>query len=304
MDQGMEHCVRTDLAGGLAGVWPDRVAGSGGVCPQRTPLVSVIAPNHDYGRFLPRCLDSVLAQGLDPARLEFILADDASADGSVDTALELLGPSPLGAWTVLALPRVGRPGPVRNAGLRLARGEYLLTLDPDDELLPEFLAESLDALARSGAGVAYTDYLEGREGEPDRVVRLRPFHKLMLANQNLLASAALFRRGFWDAGARFRRATAYEDWDFWIQLAALGADFVHVPRPLFRYRLHADSFSGRARADDSLSKARLVLANPGFFPSWTVAWARRVAGGDLSADALGRGLIPILPEQAGRRLPL
>lgn len=271
----------------------------GGTAREAEPLVSVVVPNHDYGRYLRGCLDSLLAQDVDPRRLELIFADDESIDGSMEIALERVQASQLGAWTVLGLERVGRPGPVRNAGLALARGRFLLTLDPDDELIAGFLPRCLELLL-AGADVAYTDYLV-EEGGKRRAQKLPDFERLILANQNQISPTALFRREFWDAGARFRRGTTYEDWDFWVQLALKGARFAHAAEALYLYRVHGANFSRQARAEDSRAKARLVLANPGFYPTWTRDWARRVEGGDLTADTLGRGLIPILPEQAAHR---
>jgi glycosyltransferase involved in cell wall biosynthesis len=265
--------------------------------PAEAPLVSVVIPNHNYGRFLAGCLRSLFAQELDPGRVEVVFVDDESGDGSLELAHRHLSAMPFAGARVLALPRVGRPGPVRNAGLELAAGRYLLTLDPDDELLPGFLARCVEAL-EAGADVAYADYLL-EEGGCTSVVRLPDYHRLLLANQNILSTTALFRRALWEAGARFRSATAYEDWDFWVQLAQAGARFAHVPVPLYRYRMHGANYSHAARSDDALAKARIVLDNPGFFPSWTLAWARGVEGRAGWADPLPRGLIPVLPQHTG-----
>jgi len=269
--------------------------------PPGRPEISIIIPNHNYGRFLSGCLQSILAQSVNPKRVEVIFVDDASSDGSLELARELLPSMPFAGHRILSLPRQGRPGPVRNAGLAQAKGNALLTLDPDDELLPDFLTRCLEALDH-GADVAYTDYMQGEGGEW-REVRLGGYHKFLLANQNIL-SPALFRRVLWDRGARYRADTLYEDWDFWIQLALKRARFAHVAQPLYLYRMHEGSFSTMARQDDALSKARLVLENAGFFPSWTQAWARDVLRRDPCTDPMPRGIIPILPDHATRRLPL
>ncbi|MBI5518771.1 MAG: glycosyltransferase [Desulfovibrio sp.] len=260
------------------------------------PLVSIVIPNHNYGRFLPGCLASVAAQRVDTRSLEVIVVDDESSDGSLELARELLPRMPFGRHRVVALPRVGRPGPVRNAGLTVAGGRALLTLDPDDELQPDYLPRCLAALS-SGADVAYADYLLLEDGGT-RAVGLPDFHKLLLANQNILPPTALFSRRLWERGARFRAHTAYEDWDFWIQLALLGARFARVAEPLYKYRMHGANFSFRAREEDSQAKARIVLDNPAFFPSWTLAWAEGVLRDGPRRDTLGRGLIPILREHA------
>lgn len=267
--------------------------------PPDGPQVSVVIPNHDYARFLPGCLGSLAAQKMNLRRLEIVFVDDESGDGSLDLARELLPGMAFGWHQILALPRVGRPGPVRNAGLEVARGTYLLTLDPDDRLLPDFLPRCLAALESRDADVVYTDYLV-EEARRLRRVQLADYHRLLLANQNILAPTALFRRTLWDQGARFRSATRYEDWDFWIQLALLKARMTHLGEALYLYRVHGANYSALAREEDARSKARLVLDNPAFFPSWTRDWARGVERGEDWADPLTRGIIPVLPRHAGR----
>jgi Glycosyltransferases involved in cell wall biogenesis len=266
--------------------------------PADRPQVSIVIPNHNYAHFLPGCLRSIADQRLNLRRVEVVFVDDASTDGSAELAGRLLAELPLAAWSVMPLPRVGRPGPVRNAGLAVARGRALLTLDPDDELLPDFLPRCLEALA-NGADVAYGDYLRVEDDGSRREVVLPAYHKLLLANQNILPPTALFRRELWDRGARFREATLYEDWDFWIQLALRRARFVRLEGALYLYRAHAGSFSAAASQDDACSKARIVVGNPAFFPSWTLDWARGVLSGQ-GVDLLGRGLIPVLREHATR----
>ncbi|OIO00723.1 MAG: hypothetical protein AUJ49_09415 [Desulfovibrionaceae bacterium CG1_02_65_16] len=274
-------------------------------------MVSIVIPNHNYAGYLPGCLDSIRAQNMDTRCLEVLFVDDASTDGSLDLARRLVPKMDLAAWRVFGVPRAGRPGPVRNAGLAQARGRFLLTLDPDDELLPDFLPQTVRAL-EAGADVAYPDYLREEAGHsgpesatahPVCAVPLRDYHKLLLANQNILPPTALFRRDLWERGARFRHATLYEDWDFWIQLALLGARFAHVTEPLYLHRAHAGSFSAMAHADDDRSKARLVVDNPVFFPSWTRTWARGVLCGASASGSMGRGVIPVLPEHAARHTP-
>ena len=266
--------------------------------PSARPLVSVVIPCHDYARFLPQCLESLLAQELDPQALEVVFVDDESGDGSLETAHALLGQMPFGSWRSLALARVGRPGPVRNAGLALARGEHLLCLDPDDRLLPEFLPRCLEALGRTRADVAYTGYFEDSGGER-REVCPPDYSPLLLANQNILHTASLMRRAVYERGARYRSATAYEDWDFWVQAAVQGAQFVRVDGPQLVYRLHGQGYFQAACRHDGESKARIVVDNPAFFPPWTRAWARGLLRAEAWADPFGRGLIPVLREHTG-----
>ncbi len=92
--------------------------------PEPLPLVSVIIPVHNGGRFLGDSLRSVVRQEY-PA-LEIIVVDDGSTDGSAQIAAAFAG------VRGLSQPNQG-PGAARNAGIEQARGEIIALLDQDDE---------------------------------------------------------------------------------------------------------------------------------------------------------------------------
>ena len=97
---------------------------------------SVIVVNYNGGAFLPRCLAAVLAQ--EPAPAEVLVADNASTDGSVDAL-------PPGVRLLRRSRNDGFSAAV-NAGLNATSAAFVLTLNPDTELLPGCLAAAADAL--------------------------------------------------------------------------------------------------------------------------------------------------------------
>ena len=266
-----------------------------------TPLVSIVVANYEYVRFLPRLFESLAGQTFGLSRVELVVVDDGSADGSVPVARALGAALGLARLRVLPLRHQGHPGPVRNAGLRVARGRYLLCLDADDELAPGFLARTVAALeAAPGMALAYTDYVESGPGG-SRDVALPEFDPDILRTQNPLTLATLMRREVFAASRGFLSATAYEDWDFWVQAAAAGFAGVRVPAPLFRYNHHRANFSWRARLADGRAKARIVVDNKYFFAPEVLAWARALLRGEPWAAPFRRGLIPRAQDVAALR---
>jgi glycosyltransferase involved in cell wall biosynthesis len=92
--------------------------------------ISVIIPCYNYGKYLGEAIESVTAQTREP--IEIIVMDDASTDNTSEVAKSfpvryVRNPRNLGASENF------------NLGIRLARGEYILHLDADDRLRPEFL---------------------------------------------------------------------------------------------------------------------------------------------------------------------
>ncbi len=112
------------------------------------PLLSIIVPAYNMEVFLERCMDSVLGQTF--SDFEVIVVDDGSTDGTPalcdayadrDSRVRVVHKSN------------GGIGSARNAGLRVARGAWLMFLDADDWLAPDALRSLVDAQAASGADV-------------------------------------------------------------------------------------------------------------------------------------------------------
>ena len=92
-----------------------------------TPKVSVIIPVYNVENYLHQCLDSVCNQTL--KEIEIICVDDGSTDSSLDILKEYAKKD--NRITVIAQESL-HAGVARNAGLSVAKGEYLLFLDSDD----------------------------------------------------------------------------------------------------------------------------------------------------------------------------
>lgn len=254
--------------------------------------LSVVIPNHNYAVFLPDILGDLSRQHGGLSDVEIILADDASSDCSAQLAATLLKSMDTAVAEVICLPRQGRPGPVRNAGLSRARGDLLVCVDADDRLEPTFLSALRSALDENpDADLAYCDYVH-QEQDERCTVRFPKYDDDLLRMQNILPPAALMRRSLWERLAGYRADTAYEDWELWLQCAEAGFRPVRVAEPLLIHRVHGQNYSLRAVQEDNAAKAAIVLSHPQFFPPATRTWARGVNNGVPWALAAPRGIIP------------
>lgn len=106
---------------------------------------------HNDGKWLPRCLDSVHRQTIFD-RIEVIIADNASQDGSDRMAQDLIASWPNARF----FPTGGDNGfcVATNRAARLARGRYLQILNPDTWLETDFLEQMYHRLEQTGAGAA------------------------------------------------------------------------------------------------------------------------------------------------------
>ncbi len=101
------------------------------------PLITIVIPAYNYGYCIHNALESIREQQ-DP-HLETIVIDDGSKDHTADVirSFQMTNPS----FHLLYQYQENKgAGSARNAGVKLASGEYILMLDADDYLLPNSLA--------------------------------------------------------------------------------------------------------------------------------------------------------------------
>jgi glycosyltransferase involved in cell wall biosynthesis len=101
------------------------------------PLVSVVVPAHNEGRWLEGALESLLAQ--DHGNVEIIVIDDGSSDGGHKIAARY---EPRGVRTFRFEETRGE-GAARGRGVAEARGEYIVQVDADALFAPDFVSRGL-----------------------------------------------------------------------------------------------------------------------------------------------------------------
>ncbi len=104
--------------------------------------ISVIIPAYNEERYLPQCLNSILAQQVPD--MEILVVDDGSRDGTLALAQNYSRRYP--QVRVIVHPENRGLGAARNTGLRNAHGAYLVFVDADDFLMPGSLAQICAAL--------------------------------------------------------------------------------------------------------------------------------------------------------------
>jgi|GEM_PF-575718 len=219
---------------------PDRLPdGHGG------PDVSVIVICFNDGDRLPRAVRSVLGQSL--RNVEVLIVDDCSTDGSFAVAQRLAAENP-GRVRALQLPEnSGGCGEPRNAGIREARGTYVMFLDSDDELEHDACRNMVDAAERTGAdvvsGLTVRRFLDNRHGKavewyPWLYSRTRTLDSVAelpdLLVWDTLSTNKCYRRDFLvDQGMVFVRGLHYEDLLFSAQAYVRASKITLIPNTVY-----------------------------------------------------------------------
>jgi glycosyltransferase involved in cell wall biosynthesis len=186
-----------------------------------TPRVSIIIPCYNQGAFLKETLNSVLA--CDATIYELIIVNDGSTDSQTNEYLSKLKTE---GYQVIFQENKGLAG-ARNAGLEIAKGEFILPLDSDNKIRSQYLTEAILAMdADPGVAVVYANaqYFGDRTGvwEPGKF----NMQRLMLSNYidacALIRKSVLDKLGFYDTKMKYM---GWEDWDMWLRIAFAGHKF-------------------------------------------------------------------------------
>ncbi|GAA1710332.1 hypothetical protein GCM10009809_03340 [Isoptericola hypogeus] len=104
--------------------------------------VSVVVPAYQPGDGIRRVVDSLAAQTMPQDEFEVVIVDDGSPDDTWDRLQRIRDERP--NVRIERIENSGWPSRPRNVGLGLARGEYVLFMDHDDEIFPDGLRASYE----------------------------------------------------------------------------------------------------------------------------------------------------------------
>lgn len=220
-------------------------------------------PVYNGERYLDEAIASVVAQAF--AGFELVIVDDASTDTTPELLAKWAARDP--RIVVLRQDRNGGASSALNAGLAVARGEYIARQDGDDRSLPGRLAAQAAVLDRNPAAVMTTlgriliDAHGKQVGiaphlvQPPEVVRfLLHFTPgaIGVPGQSMFRTSALRAIGGWDESYRLAQG-----WELAARLSTQGA-FLSLPEPGMEYRVHDQRASARFRDQQAANATRIT----------------------------------------------
>lgn len=247
------------------------------------PRISVVMPCYNGAAHLNVSIASALGQSF--GDIELIVVDDGSTDGSAAILAGVSDPR----IRVLTQRNNGVCA-ARNAGVAIARGEFVAFLDADDSWHPDCLQELHQALADSAAAIAYCGWqnvgLSGPRGEPYVPPDLEGADKLskLFDNCQWPIHACLTRRSAIEAAGAFdKRFKTSEDYLLWLKIGK-SHGIVRVPLVLACYHFHGGSQATGNKAQVAINHFHAQRAFIAEFPED----ARRIPPDALRASMEGR----------------
>jgi glycosyltransferase involved in cell wall biosynthesis len=184
---------------------------------QELPLVSIVTPCYNSGRFLEQTIESVLSQ--DYPRIEYLIVDGGSSDDTLEIVRRHGD-----RVQFHSEPDQGTADAI-NKGFRLSKGHIFAYLNADDTYLPGAVSTIVrEFMEHEEIGVVYGDgYWISAEGQIISSYPTIPFDAKMLSQECFICQPAAFmRRGAFErAGMMNPELQCAYDYDLWIRMARL-----------------------------------------------------------------------------------
>ena len=208
-----------------------------------TPVASIIVTAYNYEAYVEECLASCLDQEGD-ADFEVILVDDGSTDGTLAKARTFAK-----RISIIAQKNAGVEH-AANTALAESSGRFIVRVDADDRLKPNYLHTTLAVFANAppDVGFVYSEYYEiDANGQVRQRRTLPDFDTEEITRRgDFLATGTLYRRSTILAAKGYpsrKRNCGLENYELTLTLLQAGTRGICVHENLFDYRIHAANMS-------------------------------------------------------------
>ena len=215
------------------------------VVPVQNDLISIIIPVYNTAQYLPKCIDSVLMQ--DYINLEVVLVDDGSSDESPVICDKYAEQD---KRVIVIHKKNGGQSSARNAGLKIATGEYICFVDSDDYIALDMIRTLHSNISDYNADIARVE-IKSVNGIHPKLIKNRSVAsyycgegvETAFLDLNIGSVCASLYKSTLIKPISFIEGKIAEDVYFNFEAFRKAAGFVYLPQVKYYYVYNTDSTS-------------------------------------------------------------
>lgn len=221
------------------------------------PTVSIIMGTYNQADFIEKSVQSVLNQTFKD--YELIVINDGSTDNTDIIFQERIKSEKIRYYYQKNMGVAN----ARNKGLKLATGQYVVFLDSDDLLYPDYLERQVETIHRTGSGMVACDfnllYSDGtRKNVTINIKKKDQFYQAIIRNQSPPVATMIKRSVVIETGVFDESLPTSEDYDLFLRILAGGTVIARTPETLCDYTIHS---SGKSAHLENMIKDKTKIIN-------------------------------------------
>lgn len=224
----------------------------------KTNLVSIVIPCYNNEKTILETIESAINQTYQ--YIEIVVVNDGSTDNSDNIIRKIVATNK--NVNYIKHENSG-PSNSRNKGLLASNGSYLVFVDGDDLIYPEFIEKYVSEFIKNPqTKLVYSkaEYFGDKKGE----WILKDYSRKTFIGENCIPIFAMVRReDFIEAGMFDTKLNYLEDWDLWITILKSNDTVYKIPEILYRYRKvkKSGSLTNLNKVTDVQDLSRLYIFN-------------------------------------------
>ncbi len=178
-------------------------------------MISFLVPSHNYGRYLGRCIRSILKNNSKYIK-EIIVVNDASTDNTDEVIAKINSKKIKLNYYKKNFKNLSK---TMNYAIKQSKGNLLCKIDPDDEIKKNFAEKLCKKFYELNSDFLYSNFIEKNTFSNKKKIKIQKVIPFLRRFQYPHGSGCLFKKLVWKEVKGYNEKNFYQDdYDFWLKI--------------------------------------------------------------------------------------
>jgi len=221
-------------------------------------MISFLIPSHNYGKYLIRCVDSILKNNPKFIK-EIVIVNDSSEDNTDEVATKIRKQRKKVKYFKRNFKNLSK---TMNFAIKKTEGNVICKIDPDDQIKKNFAEILGKKFFELKADFLYSDFIvrdKSTKKEKIKNQKVYPFLKKLMYPHG---SGCLYNKKIWKEVKGYNEKIFYQDdYDFWLKILNKKKFKInYLSEALYIYNIHGSNMS-KNKINKNVTKLKILLTN-------------------------------------------